>query len=95
MSRENDHDPKTFRHVLSDYFSYHGIEIPGAMKGLVLKVFYDSGGNLEPVCALQYGNSILFVQKPHTKPVEALFLLDLQKKSFQRVPVTNGKSNGR
>ncbi len=84
MIKPNQHDLETFKHVLTDYLTNYGIDIPPSLEDNIIEAFFNSDCDMEPICAVQSGTSVLLASKYQAMPVQAFLFLDVAKKRFER-----------
>ena len=84
IQKQNEHDLETFQDVLVDHFTDHGIQIPGALRKMILKRLFYPGDILETVCAVQYGKYVLLAPQGKKPSVDAILCLDVSRKRLDQ-----------
>lgn len=59
--KRNEHDFESFKYVLSDYTTNHGIDVPSPFQKLIFRKWFRRRNSLDSVCALRFGKYLLLI----------------------------------
>ena len=85
---EQTHNQTTFRDVLSDYLWSYGIQVPEGLHKKVSDLIFDSSSDLEALCAVKCGGSVLLVDHDGKEGFGSVIILNMHRKRVKQYAIT-------
>lgn len=83
------HNHATFRDVLSDYLWSYGIQVPENLHKKISDLIFDSSSDLEALCAVKCGGSVLLVDHHGEEGLGSLVVVNIPRKRVRQYAIND------